>query len=721
MELTPKVNILLVDDNPSKLLALESILADLGQNVVKARSAHEALWQLLHQDFAVVLLDVHMPDMDGFEVAEMIRGRQRSAHTPLIFLSAVNQSDVHAFKGYALGAVDYIHTPIPEVLRAKVSVFVELYKQSEALQRQAEAIRRLNAELEQRVQERTAELVRANAALQQEIAARQQAEAELRESETRLQAILDNTRAAIYVKDLTGRYLFDNRQHQLLTGFSGEHIKGKTDEEVFPAELAARFWQHDQLVLASEHPLEFEEGTILADGLHTYLSDKFLLRNAAGAPYAVCSISFDITERKRAENGLSRLAAIVESSDDAIISKTLEGIILSWNAGAERLYGYAAAEVIGCPISLLAPPDRPDEMQDILEKIKRGERVEQFETVRLRKDGTRVPVSLTVSPIKNVTGKITGASAIARNITERNRLKEMLQQERNLLQVTLASIGDAVIATDPTTALTFLNPRAEALTGWAARDALGRKADEVLCLLDEQTRQPVASPVEKVLREQAVVELANHTILRARDGREIPINDSGALIRDKNGQVYGTVMVFHDVTTSRQVETVLRQAKEAAEAADRTKSDFLATISHELRTPLNIIMGYADLLAEGDFGLLTLGQVRPVQAIKRSSLELYDLIMAMLDLNRLQKDGQLPVDIRVVQLPAVIAALQDEMRELCAQSGLDFVWTVEPTLAPISTDPGKLKTVLKNLLRNAVKFTTAGQIAVTACARQGGV
>src|SRR2546426_10567956 len=95
--------------------------------------------------------------------------------------------------------------------------------------------------------------------------------------------------------------------------------------------------------------------------------------------------------------------------------------------------------------------------------------------------------------------------------------------------------------------------------------------------------------------------------------------------------------------------------------------------------------------------------------------------MAMLDLNRLQQDGQLPVDIRVVQLPAVIAALQDEMRELCAQSGLDFVWTVEPTLAPLSTDPGKLKTVLKNLLRNAVKFTTAGQITVTACARQGGV
>ncbi len=167
VETEEQVNILLVDDNPSKLLALESILADLGQNLVKARSAQEALWQLLRQDFAVILLDVNMPGMDGFEAAELIRGRKRCAHIPIIFLSAVNQSEVHAFQGYALGAVDYLHTLIPEVLRAKVSVFVELFKKTKALQRQAEAIRMLNTQLEQRVEERTATLARANAELRQ--------------------------------------------------------------------------------------------------------------------------------------------------------------------------------------------------------------------------------------------------------------------------------------------------------------------------------------------------------------------------------------------------------------------------------------------------------------------------------------------------------------------------------------------------------------------------
>src|SRR5436190_4949750 len=160
MEPALKVNILLVDDNPGKLLALESILADLGQNVVKARSAQEALSQLLRQEFAVLVLDVQLPGMDGFELAEVIRGHPRHALTPIIFISAVHRSEMHSFKGYALGAVDYLHTLIPEVLRAKVSVFVELGKKTEE-------IRRLNAELEQRVAERTAQLQRSNEELQQ--------------------------------------------------------------------------------------------------------------------------------------------------------------------------------------------------------------------------------------------------------------------------------------------------------------------------------------------------------------------------------------------------------------------------------------------------------------------------------------------------------------------------------------------------------------------------
>jgi signal transduction histidine kinase/DNA-binding response OmpR family regulator len=173
MILEDTVNILLVDDRVENLLALESILGDLGHNLVMAHSGVEALKYLLQQDFAVILLDVQMPGLDGFETAELIRGRERSQHTPIIFLTALDRSESRIFKGYAVGAVDFLFKPfMPHVLRSKVGVFVDLFRKTQTVQRQAE-------ELEQRVRERTADLTRANEALQAEIVERTRAEAAL--------------------------------------------------------------------------------------------------------------------------------------------------------------------------------------------------------------------------------------------------------------------------------------------------------------------------------------------------------------------------------------------------------------------------------------------------------------------------------------------------------------------------------------------------------------
>jgi PAS domain S-box-containing protein len=136
----------------------------------------------------------------------------------------------------------------------------------------------------------------------------------------------------------------------------------------------------------------------------------------------------DITERKHAEEAQARLAAIVESSQDAIVSKTFDGVILSWNAGAERLFGYAPHEAIGRPITLIIPPERQDEEQEILARIRSGERVEHYETVRVSKQGRRIDISLTISPIRDGSGRIVGASKVARDITERKRAQEALRE-----------------------------------------------------------------------------------------------------------------------------------------------------------------------------------------------------------------------------------------------------------------------------------------------------
>src|SRR5437773_5924486 len=144
-----KVSILLVDDHPENLLALEALLSNLGQNLVRAESGIEALRLLLHHEFALILLDVDMPAINGFETAELIRQRDRSRHTPIIFLTAVNKAEQHVFKGYQLGAVDYLMKPfVPEVLRSKVIAFVELHKKSEEVKRQAQLLQQMNVELE---------------------------------------------------------------------------------------------------------------------------------------------------------------------------------------------------------------------------------------------------------------------------------------------------------------------------------------------------------------------------------------------------------------------------------------------------------------------------------------------------------------------------------------------------------------------------------------------
>jgi CheY-like chemotaxis protein/anti-anti-sigma regulatory factor len=215
MQSQETVNILMVDDHPQNLMALEAVLGDMGQNLVRANSGREALKHLLDREFALILLDVQMPGLDGYETAELAREREQSRHTPIIFLTAINQSDAQVFKGYSSGAVDYMFKPfVPEVLRAKVSVFVDLYRSTQEVRRQAELLLRANAELENeiaerrkaeealhkvheeleaRVERRTAQLARANAELEAQGAERLRAEQErarLQEEVIRMQAAM---------------------------------------------------------------------------------------------------------------------------------------------------------------------------------------------------------------------------------------------------------------------------------------------------------------------------------------------------------------------------------------------------------------------------------------------------------------------------------------------------------------------------------------------------
>jgi PAS domain S-box-containing protein len=221
-----------------------------------------------------------------------------------------------------------------------------------------------------------------------------------------------------------------NQRYEELFGLSQTQVIGHTDREIFSPDSAEQFRANDRAVLAADKPVSIEEHVPQKDGvIHTYVSVKFPLRNPDGSVAGVCGIATDITERKALETASRRLAAIVESSGDAIIGKDLNGIVTSWNAGAARIFGYTAAEVLGKPVSILAAPDGLGEMAAILARVREGETVENLETRRRRKDGRVIDVALTVSPVRDASGAMVGASGIARDITD----QKLAEQERALL------------------------------------------------------------------------------------------------------------------------------------------------------------------------------------------------------------------------------------------------------------------------------------------------
>ena len=268
-----------------------------------------------------------------------------------------------------------------------------------------------------------------------EITERKHAEELLHHEQTLMATLMENIPDGVYFKDTASRFLRVNSAQSRKFGLSDPaQIVGKSDADFFSGEHARQALADEQEIIRTGRPLlNVEEKETWPDGTVGWvLTTKLPLRDAAGRIIGTCGISRDITERKRAEAALIRLAAIVESSDDAIVGKDLNGIITNWNKGAEKIYGHMAREVVGTSIMRLIPADRHDEEGQIMEKIKRGESMKPFETLRQTKDGRLIDVSVTVSPIRDATDKIIGVSNVARDITERRKLEAQLRQSQKM-------------------------------------------------------------------------------------------------------------------------------------------------------------------------------------------------------------------------------------------------------------------------------------------------
>lgn len=419
------------------------------------------------------------------------------------------------------------------------------------------------------------------------------------------------------------------------------------------------------------------------------------------------------------------LAAIVESSDDAIISKSLDGRITSWNAGAERIFGYAAGEIVGKPITVLIPPELWHEESEILAHVRKGRRIDHYETTRLRKDGVRISVSLSISPIRAANGTITGISKIARDVTEGRRLRESEQAakaetlaERRFHEL-IESAPDAILQVDSNGSILIANRTAETLFGYSRAELAGASVD---MLLPESSRHGHAQHRRAFVAAGVTRPMGQGLDLLAcrKDGTAFPVEISLSPVAGESGT--NVIAVVRDVTERKLAEQQIRSLQQSymlelearQKEADRLnllKSEFMASVSHELRTPLHTIIGFADLLAEEAQGPLNDPQRRFLHHIRTDSEHLLSLINDVLDLSRIEAGG-LYLHAEGLSLRSVVSGVVEAIRPAAARKSVGVHINHLPDVKVLA-DPLRLRQVLYNLLSNGVKFTeSGGQVSV---------
>ena len=442
-----------------------------------------------------------------------------------------------------------------------------------------------------------------------------------------------------------------------------------------------------------------EHRWVATHGRATY-SDSGKVRSMIG-------VIQDITARKRAEDATKRLAAIVASSADAIVGKTLDSIVTSWNEAAERMFGYTAAEMIGQSVTVLIPPDQPDEEPAIIARLRRGERIEHYETVRVRKDRSLINVSLSVSPIHDANGTVIGASKIARDITQQKRVEAALKAADARFRIMADSAPVLIWMADTSRACTWFNRPWLEFTGRTVEDESGFGWMHGVHAEDLDTRLRAFTDAFDE-RKPFKVEYR----LRRHDGEWRWMLDAGVpLVEGPENSFSGYIGSCIDVTEFRQVgverEQLLqseRFARTEAERLGRMKDEFLATLSHELRTPLNAILGWATLLRRLDVG--SPDHTRGLETIERNARVQTQIIGDLLDMSRIIS-GKVQLDVQPVDLQEVLSASIDSVRPSAEAKNI----RLRSTLAQVGRvrgDPNRLQQIFWNLLTNAVKFTASG-------------
>ncbi|MFS8118091.1 MAG: PAS domain S-box protein [Microcoleus sp.] len=565
----------------------------------------------------------------------------------------------------------------------------------------------------------------ANENLQGEIAKQAEVEAALR-SNSNLDLLMNAMPDIVCFKDGEGRWQEANQGILELFELSAVEYCGLTDARL--GELSSFYRSALQACEVSDS-CAWEKGTLSrgeevisrSDGtLKIYDVIKVPVFHPDGRRKSIVILGRDITKYKQAQDELVRLASIVESSDDGIVGKTLAGTILSWNAGAENIYGYCAQEIKGKSIEILAIPERPKEMAQILENIRAGTTIDHYETLHLRKDGKQIDVCLTISPIKDATGAITGVSTIARDISDSKRIEKALEQLRHQTEMILFSAGEGICGLNKQGKVTFVNPAAVRMAGCASKELIDRPLYETInCSPEEcpgaieqissateinsrfqlapdfaapatgQLSNPVSSQILDTLVDGEVRRVTDEVFCR-RDGTSFPIEYVVAPMRER-GEIIGAVVTFKDITDRLAIE--------------RMKDEFISVVSHELRTPMTSIHGALGLLNSGMLDAHPQKAKRMLEIAVTNTDRLVRLVNDILDLERMESNYSTAIK-QTCNIAELMLQAADEMQGMAQQAGVTL--SVRPVEAQLRGIPDRLIQTLTNLLSNAIKFSPPG-------------
>ncbi|HAN48708.1 MAG TPA: hypothetical protein DCQ20_07505 [Nitrospira sp.] len=548
------------------------------------------------------------------------------------------------------------------------------------------ALRQSHQTLEILVKERTAALEQTNHRLAQELAQSNRIQTALADSEGRFRELVECLPQPIWTCLPEGECDYLSPQWMSYTGMpaAGQLGHGWTRQvHSEDRQMAIEQWQE---ALARAQPFDSEFRLRRADGTYRWFhAHASPLRDNAGCLLRWLGTFTEIHDRKQAESMQARLAAIVESSSDAVISKSLDGRILTWNKSAELMFGYSGEEIIGQSIFLLIPPDRQLEETTLIELIKTGKRVQQYETIRIRKSGSSIQVSLTVSPIMDANGLVNAVSTIAHDITARKQTEEMMTQQRRLIELSY----EPIFAWEIDQGIVEWNRGCEQLYGYTRSEALGHSSNRLL-----QSRLP--APLGTIQAElEQTGEWTGEIHHRTKDGRDVLVASRWGLLKT-NGRSL-VLETNRDITQLRQSEIMILKKNKDLET-------LLHVTSHDLKEPLRAIESFSVLIQERYVNRLDEKGQDFLRRIVRATQRLDQLLTDILDLSRAQRMDPPVDDIDAEQLVhEVLHRLEKRIKET------DASITIRSPLPRLRVNTTWAIQGIYNLVANALKFASAGQ------------